>query len=55
MTNAEKYKTAEERDKAFFNFCHIRHFADCLNCELNGTEEACEFGWLEQEVQEDDE
>ena len=52
MTNAEKYKTAEERARAFDKFC-IEHI--CNKCQL---EVACrhtrgQFTWLDLEAEEE--
>lgn len=47
MTNAEKYRTAEERQEAFSKFCGIN---SCTECPLNNkTEDGCCFLWLELE------
>lgn len=49
MTNAEKYKTAEERERAFERFCGGR---DCSTCPLNDfgglyAHTSCRFPWLD--------
>lgn len=48
MTNAEKYKTAEERARAFESTCfktrQMKQCEDALSC----TE--CKFAWLDQET-----
>ena len=54
MTNGEKFKTAEERGKAFNAYCHSRL---CADCELDGfnkcQESSCYFHWLELEAKEE--
>ena len=53
ITNEEKYKTAEERIKAFKKFC--TSYKSCVDCPLkkllpiNYT--GCKFFWLELEVE----
>lgn len=48
MTNEEKYKTLEERNRAFNKYCEEH---DCRNCPLDGdVREECSFGWLALEV-----
>lgn len=43
MTNAEKYKTPEEREEAFEDFCHFHRYK-CSTCKL--TSGNCRFEWL---------
>jgi hypothetical protein len=57
MTNAEKYKTAQERDKAFEEFC--KKIESCWACGLGELcykkrIKKCSFLWLELEVEEED-
>ena len=53
-TNAEKFKTAEERGKAFNAYCHKR---ECCKCELHKfnkqQETHCAFHWLNLEYKEE--
>lgn len=46
MTNAEKYRTAEERKKAYFDYC-----LECIENGFKYTKD--EFDWLDLEVQEE--
>lgn len=48
MTNQEKYKTAEERDKAFKASCIAQE--NCSQCPIKTSSIRCQFLWLEQEV-----
>ena len=55
MLNQDKYKTAEERNDAFNEWCFNR---DCESCELkahNGFDEGdgCRFYWLTLEAEEE--
>lgn len=55
MTNAEKYKTAAERAKAFEGFCHKR---SCAECALEGFDKdyvvsCCMAFWLELEKEQE--
>jgi Lar family restriction alleviation protein len=53
MTNAEKFKTAEERTEAFDEFCDNN---ECTRCPLFDTEEdrvLCAFSWLDLEYNEE--
>jgi hypothetical protein len=47
MTNQEKYKTLEERAKAFDEFCCF----NCPNCQLRNSKCSCVLVWLELEAQ----
>ena len=47
-TNAEIYKTAEEREIAFRHFC--RSSRGCDGCPVRHYIGKCEFLWLELEV-----
>ena len=50
MKNEEKYKTAEEREKAFDDFCSKQ--ALCGNCPLQkATGARCGYRWLELEAE----
>lgn len=49
MTNQEKYKTAEEREKAFSQFCSEN---TCGACPLNVTGD-CRYPWLGLETPND--
>ena len=58
MTNRDKYKTTEERYKAFLYFCKSHH--DCTKCQFfkNKVETAktphnCRFSWLALESEEE--
>ena len=56
MTNAEKFKTSEERAKAFRKFC--RGYGDsCNGCKVadfsEGILERCAFSWLDREAEEE--
>lgn len=50
MTNAEKFKTAEERSKAFGNYCNSQS-RGCNKCPLNkfAGDCLCRFAWLDLE------
>lgn len=50
MKNEEKYKTAEEREKAYKEFCNNNE--DCGHCKANGYNH-CHFIWLELEADEE--
>lgn len=49
MTNAKKFKTAEERKEAFYKFCNGK---DCKTCQLENLGD-CKFKWLELEAVDD--
>lgn len=52
MTNAEKFKTVEERTAAFNVFCN-KQARECEQCRLmsvSGTS-SCRFVWLEMETE----
>ena len=51
MTNAEKFKTSEERSAAFRKFCsEIIKRNGCAKCPLhNPSCDKCEFVWLDFE------
>ena len=51
MTNEEKYKTPEERNKAFTKFCDTHSCADGCPCYKGGV--ACRFVWLALEAEEE--
>lgn len=52
MKNEEKFKTAEERENAFDEFCS-KH-ASCGDCLLlKATGARCGYQWLELEAEED--
>lgn len=44
MTNAEKYKTPEERSKAFDEYCLA---TKCDECPCQIVPASCEYVWLE--------
>jgi Lar family restriction alleviation protein len=49
MTNGEKFKTAEERSKAFGNYCNSQS-RGCNECPLNKfAGDMCRFAWLDLE------
>lgn len=51
MTNEERYKTVEERVKAFSMFCDNQGSCPaCLMCDRNGD---CRFSWLALEAEEE--
>ena len=55
MTNEQKYKTPEERDNAFNEWCFSR---DCKTCELKSHNsfdggDGCRFYWLDLEAEEE--
>ena len=59
MTNRDKYKTTEERYKAFLYFCKSHH--DCTKCqffknkvETVNTPHNCKFSWLTLESEEEE-
>ena len=47
MTNAEKYKTAEERIKAYASFCDNRRNCECCPAHTENAYPLCIFRWLE--------
>lgn len=51
MTNAEKYKTVEERYTAFLDFCFRQQ--QCKYCRLKPEDSSCALKWLEQEAEND--
>lgn len=56
MTNSEKFKTAEERDKAFGEFC--KKIESCWVCPLaelgyKKKIRKCTFSWLDLEANEE--
>lgn len=51
MTNAEKYKTAEERVEAFGKFCAATKLKKQCEDALSCTE--CQFAWLDMEAEEE--
>lgn len=51
MTNAEKYKTAKEREEAFVIFCDAKKW-ECVTCPLGGGKD-CKFAWLDLEAEEE--
>lgn len=53
MTNAEKYKTAEERARAWKEFCHKRHCLPCPAYKMANGNLICNFAWLDLEAEED--
>lgn len=53
MTNGEMFKTAEERKKAFENYCLSRKHG-CNKCELGKfAGDMCRFAWLDLEYKEE--
>ena len=56
MTNEQKYKTADERNRAFNEWCFNR---DCESCKLRSHNSlggvGCRFYWLALEAEEDEE
>lgn len=59
MTNAEKYKAANERAMAFENFCHKNSGPNgCRECPLESLMPNCgdsraQFAWLDLEADDD--
>ncbi len=52
MTNAEKYKTAEERNQQLNNLCQ-KHCGNCRKCPAKTRASFnCAFRWLELETEE---
>lgn len=49
MTNAEKYKTVEERTAAFNDYCKERQHS-CVDCKIQTFTRDCRFRWLELEA-----
>ena len=49
MTNAEKYKTAEERSKAFDAYCMA---TKCDGCPCQIVPASCEYVWLDLEAKD---
>jgi Lar family restriction alleviation protein len=53
MTNGERFKTAEERGRAYARFCNA-HPLGCDGCELyEHAGDACGFAWLDLEDEEE--
>lgn len=55
MTNEEKYKTPEERARAFIEFCHLHIRGDCRECPVGKGKPAeyCTFTWLALEAEKE--
>lgn len=53
MTNAEKYKHAEERAEAFRKFCNKHICRTCPLIEFVGREARCCFHWLTLKYEEE--
>lgn len=52
MTNEEKYKTVEERVKAYTAFCRLHR--TCRSCQFGkDNEPSCNFLWLALEAEEE--
>ncbi len=55
MTNAEKYKTADEREEAFQKFCRntLQKYFSCFGvCKCAEGWRCNQFKWLELETEE---
>lgn len=52
MTNAEKFKTAEERQKAFMKFCSNKSCSKCHIWREFKQITNCKFIWLDIEYEE---
>lgn len=53
MTNAEKYKTVEERYDEFKKFCKDRNCESCpCRGVISGSIKTCTFEWLDLEYKE---
>lgn len=55
MKNFERYKTSEERENAFIDFCDS--YEECEDCPLIKLADscgACLFDWLDLEAEEDE-
>lgn len=48
MTNAEKYKTAEDRRRAYHDFCYTHR--DCADCPAYREDSSCVNAWLDREA-----
>lgn len=53
MTNAEKYKTAEERASAFISYCDGREAQEAHKRCLDGICIECFLQWLDLEFEEE--
>lgn len=53
MTNGEKYKSAEERTRAFVEFCNADAETGCNGCRFRERNSHCEFMWLELEAEDE--
>ena len=57
MKNSEKYKTAEEREQAYTEFCRkYTELGFCRSCPLKPTDtkpRCCTFYWLDLEAEEE--
>lgn len=60
MKNSQKFKTPEERAKAFEKFCHKNSgLTDCHKCPLESLMPDCgdsraQFAWLDLEAEEEE-
>ena len=52
-TNEQKFKTAEERVKAFEEFCKSRDCEDCSICKRITKDSECWAHWLALEAEEE--
>lgn len=52
MTNEQKYKTAEERREAFFEFCDKQLCTECRFRDREYPALGCSFNWLADEYKE---
>lgn len=53
LTNFEKFKTAEDREKAFQKFCHNRACEECDLFVENESSIKCAMRWLEREADQE--
>ena len=54
MTNAERFKTAEERAKAFNKFCIGKKCCSCeLSTNVHVTISDCAFRWLDLDAEDE--
>lgn len=54
MTNAEKYKTAEERMKAYASFCKNHRNCENYPAHTESVYPLCAFRWLELDAEKEE-
>ena len=54
MTNSQKYKTADERARAFSAHCENTNCEECGVRDKSNGELGCVLGWLDLEAEEEE-